>query len=416
MSEKVDIRNYISNVINEPVNYKFEPSYDMEGEFEQIKALTLEGIPYGDKKTKIFAYFGLPARKSNEKVPAIVLIHGGAGHAYGCWVKMWNDLGFAAIAVDTTGFMPFKRNAGSFEGRADNECWKRELGDFEEEGFTVGPDNDGMGEIEKPLEEQWMLHALSAAIKANNFLRGCPEIDNSNIGVTGISWGGVITSILIGYDTRFKFAIPVYGGGHIGDGMGSISGCFRRPHSKKLWLAEDNFEKVKIPVLWLCWNDDSPFSIQSMNLSFKDTVKNNIHTSLIFKNKMMHSHHDGWAPKEIYKFALSVVGKSSFLPCVIAQPKGRNFSFKVDHHNDISITNATAYYITSPMEYSRFDKHGCGERLYMTESWKTVPCNIDNDIISGNLPDECTEYYIEITFNNENEKMIVCTEFIKCEE
>lgn len=68
------------------------------------------------------------------------------------------------------------------------------------------------------------------------------------------------------------------------------------------------------------------------------------------------------------------------------------------------------------MEYSRFDKHGCGERLYMTESWKTAPCNIDNDIISGNLPDKCTEYYIEITFNNENEKMIVCTEFIKCEE
>ena len=33
----------------------------------------------------------------------------------------------------------------------------------------------------------------------------------------GVSWGGVITSTVMGIDSRFAFAIPTYGCGHMAD-------------------------------------------------------------------------------------------------------------------------------------------------------------------------------------------------------
>ena len=50
-----------------------------------------------------------------------------------------------------------------------------------------------------------------ANILAGNLLRAQPFVDESRVGVTGISWGGVSASILIGFEQRFAFAVPVYG-------------------------------------------------------------------------------------------------------------------------------------------------------------------------------------------------------------
>lgn len=413
MNTRNDLEKSLNLVISEPLKYDFVPDYDPDGEFEGIRALTIDSVPYCGKKTKIFGYYGLPQKAGKEKAPAVLLIHGGGGHAYSCWVKMWNNLGFAAIAIDTTGFMPCKKNAGSREGGGDEEFWKRELGDFYEEGYTVSPDSDVMLKDELPFEEQWMFHALSAAVKAHNFLREQPEIDVEKIGVNGISWGGVITSLLIGYDMRFKFAVPVYGSGYVGDGMGELSQNFRREKVRELWLAEDNFDRVKIPVLWIGWNDDSPFSVHSQTLSYNKTVRNNEKTRLVYRNNMMHSHRYGWMPYEIYKFALSVIGESSQLPKVLSQPKGRKFSFKIEASKDISFVCARAYYITAPMQYSKFNKYNCGERYYMSETWKTCNCTIENGMVSGELPKECREYYVEIVFNGERDNLVVSTEFVK---
>ena len=35
-----------------------------------------------------------------------MLIHGGCGTVFADWVKMWNDMGYAAIAIGTEGKIP----------------------------------------------------------------------------------------------------------------------------------------------------------------------------------------------------------------------------------------------------------------------------------------------------------------------
>jgi hypothetical protein len=57
-----------------------------------VHAIFFEGVPYRGKPTKVFAYYGLPSRDSQsqgtEKVPGVVLIHGGGGTAFANWVKL----------------------------------------------------------------------------------------------------------------------------------------------------------------------------------------------------------------------------------------------------------------------------------------------------------------------------------------
>ena len=49
----------------------------------------------------------------------------------------------------------------------------------------------------------------------NSLLRSFPEVDATKIGITGISWGGIVTNVVTGIDDRFAFAVPVYGCGFI---------------------------------------------------------------------------------------------------------------------------------------------------------------------------------------------------------
>ena len=45
-----------------------------------VRALYIQSVPWKGKPTRVFAYYGAPAGK---KLPAMVLIHGGGGTAFG---------------------------------------------------------------------------------------------------------------------------------------------------------------------------------------------------------------------------------------------------------------------------------------------------------------------------------------------
>ena len=90
------------------------PEYDMKPDsiYHGIKAFFYDGADYKGKKTKVFAHIGFPEMKQGERVPAVVLVHGGGGHAFPEWIRLWNERGFAAIAMDTTGFLPREDKKG----------------------------------------------------------------------------------------------------------------------------------------------------------------------------------------------------------------------------------------------------------------------------------------------------------------
>ena len=164
---------------------------------EGVRAIFFEGVPYRGKPTKVFAYYGLPSRDSQaqraEKVPGVVLIHGGGGTAFANWVKLWNDRGYAAIAMDVCGCVP----VGTYGN------WQRHP-----EGGPPGWDAS-FAQIDEPVEDQWQTHAVSAVLLAHSLLRSLPEVDADRIGVTGISWGGYLTCLVAGVDERFRCAVPV---------------------------------------------------------------------------------------------------------------------------------------------------------------------------------------------------------------
>ena len=82
---------------------------------EGVKAVFFEGLPYQEKPTKVFAYYGIPEVKGGtEQVPGVVLIYGGGGTAFANWVKLWSNRGYAAIAMDLCGCVPI-RSYGMWE-------------------------------------------------------------------------------------------------------------------------------------------------------------------------------------------------------------------------------------------------------------------------------------------------------------
>lgn len=377
------------------------------GEYGGIKAITYEAMPIDEKRTKVFAYIGYPANIT-QKVPAIVLVHGGCGTPYLPWIKMWNERGYAAIAMSTTGDFPTEVNAGIDPGGWDaSVCsWHHGLyGSFSEEGFADAPDNDGMKNSDKEYDKQWMYHAVCQTILAHNILRADKSIDKNRIGICGVSWGGVITSIVIGYDTRFAFAVPIYGSGYLVESMGSVRSCFRNGGNLEPWLAEKRFSNVKIPVLWLCWNKDKAFSLNSNSKSYIDTSKNSEFTRLSSVNEMYHSHEHAWVRKEPFAFADSVCCCGKKTPVF----KDYEGALEIYNPDKMEVISVKLYYITEPMSYFTYEQGG----IRMAQDWKIADIKYDGDKLKYIIPEKAREYYFELTCKMDGEEYVTCSYLMK---
>jgi len=180
------------NVKTHPLNIKHYPKYDFEGEYAGVRAITYDGMPIttddGVKKTKVFAYIGFPEKyrpTENNKMPGIVLVHGGGGHAFAKWVKMWNDRGYAAIAMDTTGDFPEKPGCGTNEGGAGGTYIHGPHDVFAEDGYAAAPGFSDMKDCGlEPVDKHWMYHAISDCLLAHRLLAEDERVDENNIGIT----------------------------------------------------------------------------------------------------------------------------------------------------------------------------------------------------------------------------------------
>ena len=256
-----------------------------------VRPLFFDALDWEGKPTRVFAWIGLPAGASKEKpVPGVVLVHGGGGSAFKEWVQKWNEQGFAAISIAVEGQTEQKGEAGA--------KWQRH-----ERG---GPARPGTyADFTKPLEDQWMYHAVADTILANNLLRSLPEVDPAKVGIMGVSWGGVITSTVIGLDPRFAFAIPTYGCG----GLHKAASHYSKHLAKNsiypiLWDPNLRLEKATMPVLCLSWTGDMHFPMDSLAAS-REKVSGVSVFALV--PKMKHGHVPAWSRPESYAFAKSVV-------------------------------------------------------------------------------------------------------------
>lgn len=382
--------------------------------WSNIKAITYDGATINGKKTKVFAYIGFPEGASpTKKVPAVVLVHGGGGHAFAQWVKIWNDRGYAAIAMDTTGYFPSETGKGVAGSNGDPKShWKLGLyGPFTESGYVNAPTTDRMKNVPKQeLEEMWMYHAVVSTILAHNILLTDNRVNISKIGINGISWGGVITSLAIGYDTRYAYAIPVYGCGYL-DPMPTYMGdIFAVSKVKELWSAADRFDKVKIPTLWMAWTQDTNFSIDANSRSYQAVKQAG--GILSIKQSWSHSHTQGWAPAEIYRFADSICRGGEGLVSCVTEPSGRNIYFTIKKPADATDVTAKAYYITEELSYSKKNGESNPSPDQKPSAWKSVNCTVAGSKVTGTLPADAVNYYVELTVKTPSGSYVTTTEFV----
>jgi len=341
-----------------------------------VKAVFYEGAAYQGKPTRVFAYYGVPPTEAGKKVPAMVLVHGGGGTAFESWVELWNKRGYAAIAMDTCGAIPKGKKPG---GRFAN--------DWERHEFS-GPKGWGaFDKVDDPPQDQWTYHAVSAVIIGHSLLRSLPEVDAERIGITGVSWGGFLTSIVSGVDARFKFAAPVYGCGFIGDNstwLGEFKklGDERAGRWLKWWDPSNYLPDTKMPVLWVNGTNDFAYPLDSYQKSYRCLKTKRF---ICIKVRMPHGHGGaGENPEEIRVFADSLFLQGKALPAIYSHSKSGE-TVAVHFQSDVPVTKAELNYTTM-------------NGVWKERKWETVPATLDtaNKKASAKIPADARVYFLNL--------------------
>ena len=332
-----------------------------------VEALFYEGLPWKGKPTRAFAWVGIPERKANERVPAMVLVHGGGGTAFAEWVRLWNKRGYAAIAMDTCGSLP----GGDHGKRPRHE-------------FGGPPGWGGFNQIDEPIEDQWTCHAVADVILAHSLLRSRPEVDANRIGITGISWGGYLTCIVAGVDNRFRFAAPVYGCGFLGDDStwkGTLDGMKERGQKwVSLWDPSVYLPNAKMPFLWVTGTNDFAYPLNSHQKSYRAAPGPDV---LTIKLRMPHGHGGpGENPEEIHAFANSILKDGEPLLKVTKSGHEGNAAWAT-FESKTALRKAELLFTKSSGAWK--------DRL-----WETAPAQIENQKISATLPDGATAWFINL--------------------
>jgi len=344
-------------------------SYPAEGFAEEgVQALFFEGPPYEGQPTRVFAWLGFPPdMKPGEKVPGMVLVHGGGGTAFASWVKLWTSRGYAAIAMDTCGCVP----RGTY-------------GKWERHDFGGPPGWGGYGQIDAPREDQWTFHAVAAALLAHSLLRAQPQVDPNRIGLTGISWGGYLTCIIAGVDPRYKLAVPVYGCGFtnehsFADNVNNL-GPERAARWMRWWDPSAYLPDVRMPMLWVTGTNDFAYTFNALQKSYRlpQTPR-----TLAIRLRMPHGHGAaGEGPEEIRVFADSLLKGG--------QPYGKITGQGRDGRN-VWVT------YTCPVPLAK------AELLYTKDlgkwpdrKWEVLPAQCAEGRATATLPEGTTVYYLNL--------------------
>ncbi|HEU4751794.1 MAG TPA: alpha/beta fold hydrolase, partial [Armatimonadota bacterium] len=245
--------------------------------YVSLTSLYYDGEPYLGKPTRIFAYYARPAEPKEKKLPAMVLVHGGGGTAFPQWARIWAARGYAALAMDLSGCGPERKRLPD-GGPDQGDDWK-------------------FNHLKDGLKNTWPYYAVAAVIRGASLLRSLPEVDKERIGITGISWGGYLTSIVMSLDDRLRIAIPVYGCGFLHENSAWVPTLKALPEDeRRTWI--ENFDpsrylpRCRIPVLWMNGTNDFAYPLDSYQKSYQATAGPR---TLCVTVKMPHSHDAGWA-------------------------------------------------------------------------------------------------------------------------
>lgn len=293
---------------------------------EDVKPVFYAGADYQGRPTRVFAWLGIPDNPDGRKLPAMVLVHGGGGSAFAEWAAYWVRRGYAVIAMDLCSCIP----TAGFEG----------YGIRKGHDFMPGPPDDIFGN-NMPVADRWPYHAAASVMLAHSLLASLPEVDPEKIGLTGISWGGVVACIAAGIDDRFAFAAPVYGCGFIKEQTALYGNTPEAVVDEwcSLWDPVLYLPQVKIPMLFVSGATDHAFALDSWERS---AALPEGKVTLSMRPELIHCHRYGIAP-EVSAFADAVLQNRNVLP-ELQESKITGDVLHTSWNNAFEITGAELVY------------------------------------------------------------------------
>jgi len=332
-----------------------------------VSPLYYANEPYEGKPTKVFAYYAVPDSASERPVPAIVLVHGGGGKAFSEWAETWAGRGYAAIAMDLTGRGPDESPMA--------------------EGGPDMTENAMFRDIsEHALTEMWSYHAVGAVIRAVSFLAAQPNIDPAAIGMMGISWGGYLTEIVTGLETRLAYAMPVYAAGYYEE-----SSCWQDilrgmdEEKRQLWNA--NFDvkmyigQSVLPMFWATGTNDTAFYLDSWQKTYRQAEGER--TLRLIQN-WTHDYNTPWSTPEFFSYADAFVKGGAPLLRVTATGESDAEAWAI-YAGTRAVKGGDLLYTVDTGDY-------------VSRSWHVVSADLDEAgrKVSSNVPNDATAYCFTI--------------------
>jgi cephalosporin-C deacetylase-like acetyl esterase len=359
---------------------------------EGVRAFAFEGLPWKGNPTRVFALYGAPPEATPARpAPGIVLVHGSGGTAFARWVKLWTDRGYAAIAFDHDGGIP----VGKYSH------WQRNPD-------GAGPKRNGYHDmLTLSPPDHYMYHAVADTILAHSLLRSFPEVDENRTGITGISLGGIIVSVVAGLDERFKFAVPVYGCGFISENEddGSRFVDSKLPWEKarehvtdwnNLWDPKQYLPQARVPMLWLNGTNDFAFTPSAWQRSYRAAPGTQ---AICLRVRMKHGHGSpGENPEEIRAFADTFVNGGR--PLVRVTGQGRE-----------ALHAWAAWQTDTPLRQAEINFTRSSTGRWQDRVWETLPATIDLTAsrVSATLPPDAAVYFFNLT---DDHGLIVSSEHV----
>ena len=243
----------------------------------------------------------------------------------------------------------------------------------------------GWDQIDEPREDQWTYHAVADAVLAHSLLLSMPEIDADRTGLTGISWGGYLTSIIAGVDSRFKFAVPVYGCGFTNEHTFAASVTGLGPEGSARWMRWWDPSKylpgAAMPMCWVTGSNDFAYTFNALQKSYRLPSGSR---TLCIRLRMPHGHGDaGEGPKEIFTFADSVLKGGAPLPRLTGQ--GRKDGQVWAKFESTSKLAKAELNITRDLG------------KWPARKWEALPAELDaSGRVTATLPEGVTVYYLNV--------------------
>ena len=251
-----------------------------ESDLEIIVEKIIIDLDYNN--TKVYAVMAYPKKKG--KYPGRLVLHGGGLKADSMFdsVRSYALNGYFAIAPDLPGIV-------SEEYAKDKNC----EGDWTENYDYLGC--MFKSDIVEDIKKSTLYYAIVTALKTFHLLQDNEMVDSNYIGVSGISWGGYMTTMLCGIlGNQIKAAYAYYGTGHYKDGYFWSTGDYgynaMDKKTEQIWItnydAGSVAKYITCPFFEAAATNDDYFSPEMTQKTLSD-MKGNI--NLLYSPNTKHA-------------------------------------------------------------------------------------------------------------------------------